>query len=453
MPSSPLGHEGIFLLQHWLIDTDTFAAPESLSTFQQSIPLEWIHQALESTNKASIRRRKLPAELVVWLVVAMGLFRDRSICEVVSKLDLSLQDQMGETVAPSAIPQARQRLTHEPLAKLFEITGSQWIEQEDSHDTWHGLTLYSVDGTQFRTADTEELARHFGRIKHSATRSTEYPVVRLCALSSLRSRLVRDVVFGPSTDGEVTYAKQLVDKVNHPSLTIFDRCYLSAELLVNWQKAHRDSHWMVPLKSNTKYNIIKTFADNDFLVEMAVSGHARKLDPSLPERWTARLVLYPKPTVKNHILGVLSSLTDAHVFPAQDMLDVYFERWEIENSYAEIKHHMLEDSILLRSQSVDGVIQEIWGILLAYNLVRVEISRIAAEAKVSPLRISFIMALRDIQDEILWCAIAAPGTIPSKLRALRERVKRYILPEKRKRPKDRTVRLSKTRYPIRSKHS
>ncbi|CAK3990557.1 hypothetical protein VCRA212O16_590001 [Vibrio crassostreae] len=113
---------------------------------------------------------------------------------------------------------------------------------------------------------------------------------------------------------------------------------------------------------------------------------------------------------------------------------------------------MLEDEILLRSQSVEGVEQEIWGILIAYNLIRLEISRIAKEAEVSPLRISFTMALRDIQDELMWCAIASPGSVPKKLRAMRERVKRYILPEKQKRPKDRTVRFSKTRYTVRSKH-
>ncbi|MEX1057559.1 MAG: IS4 family transposase, partial [Natronospirillum sp.] len=347
----------------------------------------------------------------------------------------------------------RQRLTHEPLAKLFDITASHWIEQEDSNDTWHGLHLYAVDGTQFRTADTDELTKHFGRIKHSATKATEYPVVRLCALSSLRSRLVKDVAFGPSFNGEVTYAKQLVQKTANESLTIFDRCYLSAELLINWQRAQEASHWMVPIKRNTKYTILETYSENDFLVEMAVSGHARKLDPSLPERWAARLVLSPETSQKHHIHGVLCSLKEPEAYPPQDVLDVYFERWEIENSYGEIKHQMLEDSILLRSHSVDGVMQEVWGILLAYNLVRVEISRIAAEADVSPLRISFSMALRDIQDEILWCAIAAPGTIPKKLRALRARVKRYILPEKRKRPKRRTVRISKTRYTIQSKHS
>ncbi|MFD1008633.1 IS4 family transposase, partial [Oceanisphaera ostreae] len=76
---------------------------------------------------------------------------------------------------------------------------------------------------------------------------------------------------------------------------------------------------------------------------------ARKLDPSLPEHWQARLVLYPEPVSSNHIKGVLCSLVDGQQHSGQALLDVYFERWEIENSYGEIKHRMLEDTILLRS--------------------------------------------------------------------------------------------------------
>lgn len=62
-PSFERGH--FFMLSNWLIDTELFAAPEELSVFQKELPLEWIEQALAQTNKASIRRRKLPAELVV----------------------------------------------------------------------------------------------------------------------------------------------------------------------------------------------------------------------------------------------------------------------------------------------------------------------------------------------------------------------------------------------------
>lgn len=103
------------MLSHWLIDVDDFANPESLSLFQKDLPLDWINQALSETNKASMLRRKLPAELVVWLVVGIGLYRDRPITDVLDKLDLKLSNSLGETIAPSAIPQARKRLTAKPL--------------------------------------------------------------------------------------------------------------------------------------------------------------------------------------------------------------------------------------------------------------------------------------------------------------------------------------------------
>ena len=423
------------MLAHWLIDIDDFASPESLALFQKELPLEWINQALDETNKASMRRRKLPAELVVWLVVGIGLYRDRPITDVLDKLDLKLSNSLGESIAPSAIPQARKRLTAKPLQALFSLTAKHWTKAEDCDDKWFELSLFSVDGTQFRTHDTDALAEHYQYVKHSKTRHTEYPVVRLCALCSLRSRLLHDVAFGPSSTGEVSYAKQLISSTSANSLTIFDRCYLSAELMINWLREHGSSHWMTPIKSNTQYEIIKQLDDKgrDLIVEMNVSQHARKQDPSLPEKWQARLVLYPEQGQPNHIKGVLTSLIDSK-YDRQSLLDVYFERWEVESSYGEIKHDMLEDEVLLRSQSVEGVEQEIWGILIAYNLVRLEISRIAKEAEVSPLRISFMMALRDIQDELMWCAIASPGSIPKKLRAMRERVKRYILPERKNGP-------------------
>ncbi|MDG4868997.1 transposase, partial [Guyparkeria sp. 1SP6A2] len=128
---------------------------------------------------------------------------------------------------------------------------------------------------------------------------------------------------------------------------------------------------MTPIKSNTQYEVIRKLdkEGRDLIVEMDVSQHARKQDPTLPEKWQARLALYPEPEQPTHIKGVLTSLTDSQ-YDLQSLLDVYFERWEIESSYGEIKHDMLEDELLLRSQSVEGIEQEVWGILIAYNLVR-----------------------------------------------------------------------------------
>lgn len=78
--------------------------------------------------------------------------------------------------------------------------------------------------------------------------------------------------------------------------------------------------------------------------------------------------------------------------------------------------------------------QELWGILISYNIVRLEMAAMGKEHKVEPLRISFINALYLIQDEFIWCDGRSPGTIPKKLKALRENGRRLILPKKRKRP-------------------
>lgn len=164
--------------------------------------------------------------IVVWLLVGVGLYRDRPITGVLDKLDLKLSNSLGES-----------------------MTAQRWTQSEDSEDKWFGLRLFSVDGTQFRTHDTQALAQHYQYIKYSKNHHTEYAIVRLCALCSLHSRLLHDVAFGPSSIGEVSYAKQLISSTMPNSLTIFDRCYLSAELMINWQRQHGSSHWMTPIKS------------------------------------------------------------------------------------------------------------------------------------------------------------------------------------------------------------
>ena len=43
--------------------------PEQLPSLTQDVPAQRIEQALQSTGQSTIRRRRLPAEQVVWLVL------------------------------------------------------------------------------------------------------------------------------------------------------------------------------------------------------------------------------------------------------------------------------------------------------------------------------------------------------------------------------------------------
>ena len=51
---------------------------------------QWVREALEATGTATVRRRRLPAEQVVWLVIGMAMFRKWPIHDLVGRLNLVL---------------------------------------------------------------------------------------------------------------------------------------------------------------------------------------------------------------------------------------------------------------------------------------------------------------------------------------------------------------------------
>src|SRR5262249_31750927 len=141
--------------------------------------------------------------------------------------------------------------------------------------------------------------------------------------------------------------------------------------------AGTERHWMLRAKSNLKFKVVRKLGRGDQLVEFAASRKSRKEHPEMPEVFQARLLDY-------HVKGfrpqkLITSMVDAEKYPAKEVVELYHERWELEVGYDEIKTHMLEREEALRSKKPDGVRQEVAGICLAYNLVRVEMARVAKE--------------------------------------------------------------------------
>ena len=206
--------------------------PTAFKRFGRLLHAEWIEAALEETGTASVRKRKLPAQLVVWLVIGMALFRDKAIQEVVSHLGLVLPSKKKkgggkgkESLVPSAIPQARYRVGASPMEMIFSRTADKWAHAEADKDRWRGLALYGMDGTTTRIPDTEENQAAFGR-PASSRGQAGYPQVRVMGLMALRSHLLAGVTFGPCSGkktGEHTLAKDLWSQVPDKSLLIVDR--------------------------------------------------------------------------------------------------------------------------------------------------------------------------------------------------------------------------------------
>jgi hypothetical protein len=226
---------------------------------------------------------------------------------------------------------------------------------------------------------------------------------------------------------------------------IVDRGFLAAGILLPLNREGKNRQWLTRAKSTTRWRVIERLGKNDDLVEFDVSPQARTYDPSLPKTFTARVVRYEKKGFKPQTL--VTSLTDPKAFPASQIVAVYHERWELELGYDEIKTTMLKREETIRCKSVAGVEQELWGILLAYNLVRLEIERTADEIGVEPIRISFIGALRLICEEWWWASSASPGAIPKNLARLRARIADLVLPPRRsQRGYPRAVKVKMSNY-------
>jgi Transposase DDE domain len=257
--------------------------------------------------------------------------------------------------------------------------------------------------------------------------------------------LLVDARFGPYSTGELSYAKDLWALVPDDSVTIVDRGFLSANILIPLARTGSNRHWLIRAKSNQSFIKLKNLGRNDQLVEMTVSAPAREGDPSLPQKWPMRAVKYERAGFKPQIL--LTSLVDAKRYPAKEIVELYHERWELELGFDEVKSEMLEREETIRSRKPSGVEQELWGLLLAYNLVRREMEEVAREAGVPPARISFIAGLRFIRTALLAMVFASPGVIPKRLKQLRADLGHYVLPERRRsRRFPREVKLKGTQY-------
>jgi hypothetical protein len=429
-----------------LQDVLEFGDVPELKVFHKYIDPVFVEEALKAAGVATLRRRRLPAEQVLWLVIGMAMMRDRPITDVAARLDLVLPDARDSLIAPSALSSARARLGAKPLAWLFARTGAEWGCKSAEAHRWRGLQLFAIDGTTLRVQDTAENREYFGLVSTHSQLQSAYPVVQLVALMAVRSHLLVAASFGPNRISELTLAEELHDSLPPYSLTIMDRNFISPRSLWPIQSGKHQRHWLVRLRKNVKWTELKRYSDDDLLVERKTTSRTHEQMPELPATMQMRAIRYKPPGGEPGWL--MTSLLDPVLFPAEEIAALYHERWEIELGYDEIKTEMLEHAEPLRSKTVEGVQQEIWGLLLAYNLIRLEMEQIADEAQVEPLRISFVEALRYIRSEWEWCAIGTPGSIPKKLKKLRQTIKHFILPPRRhERRYPRAVKRPKSPYP------
>ena len=368
----------------------------SIGVIAQVFPMRAVKSALRESGRASQRRRKLPAEAMVYFVIALALFRSVSATEVMRCLLDGLRwmrpRQPLRVPSKVAISKARTRLGPEPFRALGKRIVQVLAEERTAGAWYRGRRLVAYDGTSLDVPDERRNREEFG-LPGSKRGQAAFPKARVTALLEIGTRVAFAWEHGPYREAEGKQAKRLHRHLQPGMLLLADRGYLGAAL---WRSAARtgaDLLWRA--RRNTVLPVRRALADGSFLSEFA-GAPARVVEYTLAESDEERCRL-------------VSTLLDPLQAPAAELAALYHERWEIETACDEIKTHLLGRSPILRAKTPDLVRQEIEGLMLAYYAVRHLLHAAAREAAEDPDRLSFVHAVRVVRRRIQNPAVSPPA--------------------------------------------
>lgn len=422
----------------------------SIEVFSSIIQRDWIDEALDATGRHSKRIRKLGAQFMIWLVIAMNFYRRISIPNVLKRLGNMLGGgslwEKGKVPSSASTVDARNRLGVAPMRLLVRRMRLWLLEKFAGAMKWKGMTLLALDGTTFKMPDSPENAKSFGLPGASRGRAA-FPQMRAVFLISTKFHFVLDQMFAPYHKGETTLTMKLLAHIPKNSLLLLDRNFVSWNLLIRILKG--ESHFLVRAKDNIHGRLLKVLGKGDRLIEITIPRALRRRFPELPKFVVVRELCA---LVEGRKIRLFGSLTDAETYPASELISCYHDRWEEEIAIDEIKVHQcgattVNRPVIFRSKSPRRVFQEAYGLVIVYNLIRSLMAQAGERFGVAPLRISFTDSLQRIGDAALCMAAAPTMQLGRIFEQLLFSLTQFPLPARRQRDNPREVCVKMSAFP------
>lgn len=357
--------------------TTTARAKEQFGLLEVLLPSQWIQTVLEKWGRGEKRRRLLPTVRVVYGLLLMCL-EDVGYRRLMRSLQAQLGDESGRPAGRSAFGKRRQQVGWEPVKELLEMAATALgrPQTDAGWNFWRGWRVVAIDGTTFRLQANEELEKEFGgqTANDGSGRRVGRPQARLVSLLECGTRALLAVAVGRYSQGEGSLAGQLLEAVGPGMLVLADRCFPAKELWLEYTERGADLLWRV--KSDIGRRVVRELPDGSYITRF---GKSQPVE--------IRVIEY---RLKPHgeVYRLFTNLLHPGTAPAQELAQLYSQRWEIELATREIKSNQGRH-IVLRSKTKDLVLQEIYAYCLLHVLCRKLAYAAATTLQDDPDRISF----------------------------------------------------------------
>jgi hypothetical protein len=410
---------------------------QRLCALKRILPKADLASVLHQTGNDATFCSMMPGWLVVWFVVAMGLFHLDSYRQVFRHL-------IRNRAAPqrTTLCEARQRVGARPLALLCKSSIRLLATPDTPGAFYAGMRLMAIDGFTTDVYDSPANDLAFGRPGSGRGRSA-FPQVRTLSLCEAGTHVFWRSVIRKYSIGESSMVVHLID-------------HLQADMLLMWDKnffkyghiravMDRGAGLLARVKNSLVLKPIQRLSDGSSLARVYRKPWARDHDLG---GLLVRVIDYTldEPARKNHDQPqrMLTTLLDPIAHPAATLIELYHLRWEQELSIDELKTHQMIKP-LLKSQTPAGVIQEIFGLLLGHYCIRTLMFEAAAKKSISPLRISFVGTLNILEIRLPQCPQYPQGQQKWREQLIEE-ISREILPQRRNRINPRVIKRKMSKW-------
>ena len=191
------------------------------------------------------------------------------------------------------------------------------------------------------------------------------------------------------------------------------------------------------LTANRKPPVLRRFPDGSFLSRLGA-----------PEVHIIECQITIATAAGRHtgIYRLATTLLDPCRYPAFDLVKLYHERWEIESAYFTIKKTMPGRRVL-RARTMSGIAQEIYALLVIYQVIRIAISDATATIPgAGPDRASLSVALQVARDQVIQATGVIAGTVIDLVGTIGRAVLTHPMPPRRLRARPRAVKRPLSRY-------
>lgn len=398
-----------------------------------------VDEVLAECGAVQQRLRKLPARVVVYLLLAAALFEECGYPAVWRKLTGALEALPLPRVTATALWHARTRLGVRPMQTLFDLLRGPASAVRTAGARWAGLLVVAIDGTYLDVADDADVRARLGKGANQYTGASGYPQVLLIALVACGTRAVIDAVFGPRKPGEPVLGRRLLRSTHQGMIVLLDRGFATNAFLE--AVAGTGADFLARLSAVRKPPILRRFDDGSFLSQIG-TVQVRIIECEITIATTAGCT--------TGVYRLATTLLDPHRYPAFELVRLYHERWEVESAYFAVKHSMLGRRVL-RSRTLPGIAQEIYALLTVYQAIRIAIADATSTVLgADPDRASFTIALHTARDQIVQAADVIAGTTIDLVGAIGRAVLDHLMPARRLRLSPRAVKRPLSRYAYKS---